>query len=146
MSIENLFGGLVHDGHNKINGIGSNQVTKVGNMGNSLSRIKSKMVLPTEISASQVIKSEKDLGHMEGEVELAKDIADKESKQLDKLLELHKINVGYTQKVMHVDQQLRSIEGQHGRAVSRYMLGAAETQASLDGFQEAYQMSAEIFS
>lgn len=146
MSIESLFGGLVHDGQSKLNGIGSNQVTKIGNMGNSLSRIKEKMVLPTEISASQVIKSEKDLGHMEGEVELAKDIADKHGKQLDKLLELHKINVGYTQKVMHVDQQLRSIEAGHGRAVSRYMLGAAETQAGLDGFQQAYQMSAEIFS
>ena len=146
MSIENLFGGLVDDGHNKINGIGSNQVTKIGNMGNSLSRIKQKMVLPTEISANQVIKSEKELGHMEGEVELAKNIADKQGKQLDRLLELHKINAAHTQKVMHVDQQLRSIEGQHGKAVSRYMLSAAETQANLDGYQEAYRMSAEIFS
>ncbi|WP_375511790.1 hypothetical protein [uncultured Nostoc sp.] len=144
MSIENLFGGLVNDGKSKLSGIGSNP-TKIGNMGSPLSRIKEKMILPSEISAQQVINSEKDLAYMEGEVELAKDIADKQGKQLDKLLELHKVNVGFTQKVMNVDQQLRTVEAQHGRNVSRYMLGAAETQASLDGYQEAYKMSAEIF-
>lgn len=144
MSIENLFGGFVIDRQEKINGIGSNP-TKIGDMGNSLSRIRQKMVLPETISAQQVVDSSKELAQIEGEVELAKDIADYQGKQLDELVQLHEVNVGHAQKVMAVDQKLRQIEAQHGRSVSRYMLGAAETQASLDGYQQAYQMSAEIF-
>lgn len=145
MSIENLFGGIVNNERSQLAGIGSDP-TKIGDMGKSLSRIKEKMVLPSEISANQVIKSAKELSNMEGEVEIAKDIAEYQSKQLDKLLQLHEINVAHTNKVMQVDQRLRTIEAQHGRGVARYRLGAAETQASLDGYQEAYKMSAEIFS
>jgi hypothetical protein len=145
MNLEDLFGGVASEGQTKLSGIGSNP-TKIGDMGSSLSRIKEKMVLPSKISGAQVIKSAKELANMEGEVELAKDIADYQSKQMDKLLQLHEVNVAHTNKVMQVDQRLRTIEAQHGRNVSRYALNAAETQASLDGYQEAYKMSAEIFS
>ena len=47
---------------------------------------------------------------------------------------------------MKADQKLREIEAGHNQTVSRYMLGAAATQAYTDGFTEAYQMGAEIFS
>lgn len=143
--MDNLFGGLVGSNKTQLAGIGADP-TKIGDMGRSLTRIKAKMVLPTEISAQQVLKQAEEMGRMDAEVELAKDITDYQSKQLDKLLELHKINVGFTQKTMQVDQALRTIEAGHGKVVSKYHLGAAETQVNLDGYQQIYTVQAtEIF-
>jgi hypothetical protein len=114
-------------------------------MGQSLSRIKGKMVLPSDISPACLLKQAEELGTVEGEVELAKQIADTQGKQVDKLLELHRINAQYTQKMMTVDQSLRQLEANHGRQVAKYQLKAAETQAGFDGYTQAYQMGAELF-
>ena len=46
---------------------------------------------------------------------------------------------------MKADQKLREIQSNHNQTVSKYMLGAATTQAYNDGYTEAYQMSEEIF-
>jgi len=86
-----LIGGIVPNsgggGGGQIQGTGGDP-TKVGIMGNAKTRIKAKMVLPTEISAAQSIKQSKELGQLDAEVELAKDISAKQGQQLDKLLEL----------------------------------------------------------
>ncbi|MEH2135418.1 hypothetical protein [Nostoc sp.] len=145
MSIENLFGGLTADNSSKLNGIGSDP-TAVGKMGNSLGRIKEKMKLPEKINAQTVIKLEKELGKVDGEIELGRQIVQKQGQQLDKLTQLHQINSQWAETTMKVDQKVREIESTHKQKVSQYMLGASETQAYLDGYQEAYQMSAEIFS
>jgi hypothetical protein len=66
---------------------------------------------------------------------------------MDQLVRLHELNVQHTQKVMQVDERLRGISASHGKVVSRYQLGAAETQVNLDGFQTVYEVQAkEIFS
>ena len=145
MSIENLFGGIVPSGSGgQIQGTGGDP-TKIGIMGNPKTRIKAKMVLPTEISAAQSIKQSQELGQLDAEVELAKDISAKQGQQLDKLLELQRINTDFSKKVMNVDQSLRTIEAGHGRSVAQFQLGAAETQASFDGYQQIYNMGSEIF-
>lgn len=144
MSIENLFAGLIGNEKTSLAGI-RKDATSIGSMGNAIARIQKKSVLPNEISARQIIKSAEELGQLEGEVELAKDIADYRSKELDKLVQLHEVNTSFAQKVMSVDQKIRQIEASHGRGVTRYRLNAAEMQANLDGYQAAYQMSAEIF-
>lgn len=144
MSIEQLFGGLVPSPRGKLAGLGSDP-TKIGDMGQSLSRIRDKMVLPSDISPACLLKQAEELGTVEGEVEIAKQLADTQGKQVDKLMELHRINAQYTQKMMGVDQSLRQLEANHGRQVAKYQLKAAETQASFDGYTQAYQMGAELF-
>jgi CRISPR/Cas system-associated endonuclease Cas1 len=116
-------------------------------MGASLTRIKETMKLPARVSAQQVLQEAKSTGEIEAQLALAKDIATSRSQQMDQLVRLHEINVQHTQKVMQVDERLRAIEANHGKAVSRYQLGAAETQVNLDGFQTIYDAQAkEIFS
>lgn len=144
MSIENLFGGIIADSNGKLTGIG-NDPTAVGNMGNSLGRIKDKMKLPEKIDAQTVIKLEKELGKVDSEIELGRQIVQKQGQQLDKLTQLHQINSQWAETTMKVDQKVREIESTHKQKVSQYVLGAAETQAYLDGYQEAYKISAEIF-
>nr|MDZ8061270.1 hypothetical protein [Nostoc sp. EkiNYC01] len=145
MSIENLFGGIVASNDNKLSGSGQNP-TAIGNMGNSAARIKERMVLPTEISANKIIQLEKELGQMDGELELGKAIVSKQKSLLNKAVDLHNINTEWASVTMEADQRLREIESKHKQTISRYMLGAAETQAYVDGYTEAYKMSAEIFS
>jgi CRISPR/Cas system-associated endonuclease Cas1 len=122
-------------------------VTKIGDMGASLTRIKETMKLPAGVSAQQVLQEAKNSGEIEAQLALAKDITTSRSQQMDQLVRLHEINVQHTQKVMQVDERLRSIQADHGKAVSRYQLGAAETQVNLHGFQTVYEVQAkEIFS
>jgi CRISPR/Cas system-associated endonuclease Cas1 len=116
-------------------------------MGASLNRIKATMKLPAGVSAQQVLQEAKNTGEIEAQLELAKDIVASRSQQMDQLLRLHELNVQHTQKVMQVDERLRGISASHGKVVSRYQLGAAETQVNLDGFQTVYEVQAkEIFS
>lgn len=142
--MENLFGGLVANKSGKLAGSGQNPTT-IGNMGNSIARIKAKMQLPTEISAQQVLNLEKEMGQVDAELELGKQIVSSQEKLLGKAVDLHNINTQWAAVTMKADQRLREIESAHNQAVSRYMLGAATTQAYNDGYREAYQMSAEIF-
>jgi hypothetical protein len=114
-------------------------------MGQPLTRIKNKMTLPHKISSQQIIENHKELGQLEGEVELAKQIADSQEKQVQTLIKLQEINKDFSTKMMAADNKLRQIEASHARRIGQYQLGAAITQASLNGYQEAYQMSGEIF-
>ena len=143
---DNIFAGLATQEKTQLTGMGAD-VTKIGDMGASLTRIKETMKLPTGVSAQQVLQEAKNTGEIEAQLALAKDIVTSRSQQMDQLVRLHEINVGHTQKVMQVDERLRSIQANHGKAVSRYQLGAAETQVNLDGFQTVYDVQAkEIFS
>ncbi len=143
---DNIFAGLATQEKTQLTGMGTD-VTKIGDMGASLTRIKETMKLPAGVSAQQVLQEAKNTGEIEAQLVLAKDIATSRSEQMDQLVRLHEINVQHTQKVMQVDERLRSIQANHGKAVSRYQLGAAETQVNLDGFQTVYDVQAkEIFS
>lgn len=142
--MENLFGGLIPAKSGKLAGSGENP-TAIGNMGNSMARVKAKMKLPTEISAQQVINLEKELGQVDGELELGKMIVQRQEQLLNKAVDLHDVNTQWANVTMKADQRLRTIEGKHKQQVSQYMLNAAQTQAYTDGYTEAYQMSAEIF-
>lgn len=143
---DNIFAGLATQEKTQLTGMGTD-VTKIGDMGASLTRIKETMKLPTGVSAQQLLQEAKNTGEIEAQLALAKDIAISRSQQMDQLVRLHEINVQHTQKVMQVDERLRSIQANHGKAVSRYQLGAAETQVNLDGFQTVYDVQAkEIFS
>ena len=142
--MENFFGGLIADKSNKLSGSGENP-TAIGNMGNSMARVKAKMKLPTEISAQQVINLNKEMGQVEAELELAKTIVSEQEKLLNKAVDLHNINTQWANVTMKADQRLREIEAGHQQSVARYKLGAAETQAYTDGYTEALQISAEIF-
>jgi CRISPR/Cas system-associated endonuclease Cas1 len=143
---DNIFAGLATQEKTQLTGMGTD-VTKIGDMGASLARIKETMKLPAGVSAQQVLQEAKNTGEIEAQLTLAKDIATSRSQQMDQLVRLHEINVQHTQKVMQVDERLRSIQANHGKAVSRYQLGAAETQVNLDGFQTVYEVQAkEIFS
>lgn len=143
---DNIFAGLATQEKTQLTGMGAD-VTKIGDMGASLTRIKETMKLPAGVSAQQVLQEAKNTGEIEAQLALAKDIASSRSQQMDQLVRLHEINVQHTQKVMQVDERLRSIQANHGKAVSRYQLGAAETQVNLDGFQTVYDVQAkEIFS
>lgn len=143
---DNIFAGLATQEKTQLTGMGAD-VTKIGDMGASLTRIKETMKLPAGVSAQQVLQEAKNTGEIEAQLALAKDIAASRSQQMDQLVRLHEINVQHTQKVMQVDERLRSIQANHGKAVSRYQLGAAETQVNLDGFQTVYDVQAkEIFS
>ncbi|MEY3221891.1 MAG: hypothetical protein RLZZ203_747, partial [Cyanobacteriota bacterium] len=68
--MDNLFGGLVADKSSKLTGSGQNP-TAIGNLGNSMARVKDKMQLPVEISAAKVIQLEQEMGQTAGEMELA---------------------------------------------------------------------------
>ncbi|MEY2910784.1 MAG: hypothetical protein RLZZ184_93 [Cyanobacteriota bacterium] len=143
---DNIFAGLATQEKTQLTGLGTD-ITKIGDMGASLTRIKETMKLPARVSAQQVLQEAKSTGEIEAQLALAKDIATSRSQQMDQLVRLHEINVQHTQKVMQVDERLRAIEANHGKAVSRYQLGAAETQVNLDGFQTIYDAQAkEIFS
>lgn len=143
---DNIFAGLATQEKTQLTGIGTD-VTAIGDMGASLNRIKATMKLPAGVSAQQVLQEAKNTGEIEAQLELAKDIVASRSQQMDQLLRLHELNVQHTQKVMQVDERLRSISAGHGKVVSRYQLGAAETQVNLDGFQTVYEVQAkEIFS
>lgn len=143
---DNIFAGLATQEKTQLTGIGTD-VTAIGDMGASLNRIKATMKLPAGVSAQQVLQEAKNTGEIEAQLELAKDIVASRSQQMDQLLRLHELNVQHTQKVMQVDERLRSISASHGKVVSRYQLGAAETQVNLDGFQTVYEVQAkEIFS
>lgn len=142
--MENFFGGLVANKSGKLTGSGQNPTT-IGNMGNSMARVKTKMQLPTEISAEQVLNLEKEMGQVDAELELADQIISKQKALLGKAVDLHGKNTKWAAVTMETEQKLREIESNHSRTVSKYMLGAATTQAYNDGYTEAYQMSAEIF-
>lgn len=143
--MDNFFGGLVANKSGKLAGSGQNPTT-IGNMGNSMARVKAKMQLPAEISAQQVLNLEREMGQVDAELELADDIISAQEKLLSKAVDLHAKNTKWAAVTMKADQKLREIEAGHNQTVSRYMLGAATTQAYTDGFTEAYQMGAEIFS
>jgi CRISPR/Cas system-associated endonuclease Cas1 len=143
---DNIFAGLATQEKTQLTGLGTD-VTVIGDMGASLNRIKATMKLPAGVSAQQVLQESKNTGEIEAQLELAKDIVASRSQQMDQLLRLHELNVQHTQKVMQVDERLRGISASHGKVVSRYQLGAAETQVNLDGFQTVYEVQAkEIFS
>lgn len=142
--MDNFFGGLVANKSGKLAGSGQNPTT-IGNMGNSMARVKAKMQLPTEISAQQVLNLEKEMGQVDAELELADQIISKQKALLNKAVDLHGKNTKWAATTMEADQKLREIESNHHQTVSKYMLGAATTQAYNDGYTEAYQMSAEIF-
>lgn len=142
---DNVFAGLTPASKSQLVGIGTD-VTKIGDMGSSLTRIKETMKLPAGVSAQQVLKEAENTGKIEAQLALAKEIVTSRSQQLDQLVRLHEINVGHTQKVMQVDERLRNIEAAHGKVVSRYQLGTAETQVNLNAYQTVYEVQAkEIF-
>jgi hypothetical protein len=143
--MENFFGGLVADKSGKLAGSGQNP-TAIGNMGNSMARVKAKMKLPTEISAQQVVNLEREMGQVDAELQLADDIISTQEKLLGKAVDLHAKNTKWAAVTMKADQKLREIESGHNQTVAQYMLGAATTQAYVDGFTEAYQVSVEIFN
>ncbi|MFY7885470.1 MAG: hypothetical protein ACOVOV_11585 [Dolichospermum sp.] len=143
--MENFFGGLIASKSSKLAGSGQNPTT-IGNIGNSMARVKAKMKLPTEISAQQVIDLERQMGQVDAELELVDDIISMQEKLLGKAVDLHGKNTKWAAVTMKADQRLREIESNHDQTVARYTLGAATTQAYRDGFTEAYQVSAEIFS
>ncbi|MFO0053480.1 MAG: hypothetical protein ACK53Q_11125 [Dolichospermum sp.] len=143
--MENFFGGLIASKSSKLAGSGQNPTT-IGNIGNSMARVKAKMKLPTEISAQQVIDLEREMGQVDAELELVDDIISMQEKLLGKAVDLHGKNTKWAAVTMKADQRLREIESNHDQTVARYTLGAATTQAYRDGFTEAYQVSAEIFS
>ena len=142
--MDNFFRGLVASKSGKLAGSGQNPTT-IGNMGNSMARVKSKMQLPTEISAQQVLNLEREMGQVDAELELADQIISKQKTLLGKAVDLHSKNTKWAAVTMEADQKLREIESNHNQTVSKYMLGAATTQAYNDGYTEAYQISAEIF-
>lgn len=142
--MDNLFGGTLAGKDSKIVGSGQNP-TAVGNLGNSMARVKSNMVLPTEISAQQVIRLEKEMGQVTGELELVDQIISAQEKLLNDAISLHSKNTKWASVTMKADQKLREIESQYKQQVATYSLGAAKTQAFVDGYTGAYQMSAEIF-
>jgi CRISPR/Cas system-associated endonuclease Cas1 len=145
--LDNVFKGLAPSSNKTdLKGIGTN-VTKIGDMGSSLARIKERMILPESVSAQQVLNEAKHTGEIEAQLELARDIVTSRKQQMEQLLRLHELNVQHTQNVMQVDERLRGIEAGHGKVVSRYQLGAAETQIRLTAYEDVYTtQAAEIFS
>lgn len=142
--MDNLFGGLVAGKTSKLAGSGQNP-TAIGNLGNSMTRVKEKMHLPVEISAAKVIQLEEEMGQVTGEMELADQIISAQEKLLNDAITLHGKNTKWASITMKADQKLREIELQHQQQIATYSLGAAKTQAYVDGYTGAYQMSAEIF-
>lgn len=142
---DNVFAGLTPAGKSQLVGIGSD-VTKIGDMGSSLAKIKDTMKLPAGVSAQQILQEAKNTGEIEAQLALAKEIVTSRGQQLDQLVRLHELNVQHTQKVMQVDERLKNIEAAHGKVVSRYQLGTAETQVNLNAYQTIYEVQAkEVF-
>ena len=81
--MDNFFVGLVANKSGKLAGSGQNPTT-IGNMGNSMARVKAKMQLPTEISAQQVLNLEREMGQVDAELELGKQIVSSQEKLLVK--------------------------------------------------------------
>lgn len=142
--MDNFIGGLLADKSGKLSGSGENP-TAIGNMGNSMERVKQRMKLPTEISAQQLINLEKESGKVTGELELAKAIAAKQKELLNQDIQLHAVNVDWASTTMDADLKMRQLQSKHQQKVNQYMLGAATEQAFVSGYDEAYKMSAEIF-
>jgi hypothetical protein len=110
-----------------------------------MARVKDKMQLPVEISAAKVIQLEQEMGQTAGEMELASQIISAQEKLLNDAITLHGKNTDWAAITMRADQKLREIESKHQQQIATYSLGAAKTQAYVDGYTGAYQMSAEIF-
>lgn len=143
--LENLFGGLASTEKTRLSGIGADP-TKVGIMGNPITRIQAKNQLPTEISSNQLLKSAKEAGEVEAELEIAQDIVKYEQATVGKLGQLDDLNLNHSKFMMKADSARRNAQAMHGREVSRYSLNSAETQVNLDGFQTVYDAQAtEIF-
>lgn len=144
--LDNIFQGLVPTDKTQLTGINGGDITKIGDMGGSLQRIKERMKLPKSVSAQQVLEEAKHTGEIEAQLALAQEIVNSRGQELDQLVRLHEINVKHTQKVMQVDERLRTIQAGHSKAVARYQLGAAETQVNLGAFETVYDVQArEIF-
>lgn len=142
--MENFFGGFLADKSDRLSGSGQNP-TAIGNLGNSMTRVKAKMHLPTEISTQTVLNLEKEKGQMAAELELMDQIISSSEKLLGDSVEMHKKNTKWASVTMRADQQLREIESAHGKEVGRYQLGASKTQADYDGYTTIYAQSSEIF-
>ncbi|MFM6669095.1 MAG: hypothetical protein ACKPJO_03015 [Dolichospermum sp.] len=143
--LQNLFGGLAPIDKTELTGVGFDP-RRVGLMGNHIARIKSKSQLPTEISSNQLLKSAKEAGEVEAELELAKDIMTHEQATVSKLEQLDDVNLNHSKFMMRVDLGRRKAQAMHGREVSKYGLNAAETQVNLNGYQQIYDVQArEIF-
>ena len=140
---DNILQGLVPTGKTQLTGINGGDITKIGDMGGSLQRIKERMKLPKSVSAQQVLEEAKHTGEIEAQLALAQEIVNSRGQELDQLVRLHEINAKHTQKVMQVDERLRAIQAGHSKTVARYQLGAAETQVNLGAFETVYDVQAE---
>jgi hypothetical protein len=136
-----IFGGLVPTNKAKLSGF-SGEPTKVGNMGDPLTKIKAKTLLPSEISTKQVLKSAKQVGEMEATLELAKNIAKHEQSVVSALEKIHDVNLSHSKFMMETDLRRRNAQAVHGKDVSRHSLNAAEAQIDLEGFQAIYDVQA----
>lgn len=141
--LDNILQGLVPTGKTQLTGINGGDITKIGDMGDSLQRIKQRMKLPKSVSAQQVLEEAEHTGKIEAQLALAQEIVNSRGRELDQLVRLHEINVKHTQKLMQVDERLRTIQAEHGKTVARYQLGAAETQVNLGAFETVYDVQAE---
>jgi hypothetical protein len=143
--LENLFGGIAPTDKSRLSGIGADP-TKVGIMGDAMTRIQAKNQLPTEISPNQLLKSARESGAMDGELEIAQEIVKYEQGIVGKLAQLDELNLNHSKFMMKTDIARRVAQANHAKEVSRYGLNAAETQVNLDGFQQIYDVQAtEIF-
>jgi hypothetical protein len=143
--LENLFGGIAPTDKSRLSGIGADP-TKVGIMGDAMTRIQAKNQLPTEISPNQLLKSARESGAMDGELEIAQEIVKYEQGIVGKLAQLDELNLNHSKFMMKTDIGRRVAQANHAKEVSRYGLNAAETQVNLDGFQQIYDVQAtEIF-
>lgn len=143
--LENLFGGLAPTDRTRLSGIGADP-TNVGIMGNPITRIQAKNQLPIEISPNQLLKSAKESGAMDAELEIAQDIVKYEQSTVNKLAQLDDLNLNHSKFMMKTDIARRAAQANHAKEVSRYGLNAAENQVNLDGFQQIYDVQAtEIF-
>lgn len=143
--LENLFGGIAPTDKSRLSGIGADP-TKVGIMGDAMTRIQAKNQLPTEISPNQLLKSARESGAMDGELEIAQEIVKYEQGIVGKLAQLDELNLNHSKFMMKADIARRVAQANHSKEVSRYGLNAAETQVNLDGFQQIYDVQAtEIF-
>ena len=143
--LENLFGGIAPTDKSRLSGIGADP-TKVGIMGDAMTRIQAKNQLLTEISPNQLLKSARESGAMDGELEIAQEIVKYEQGIVGKLAQLDELNLNHSKFMMKTDIARRVAQANHAKEVSRYGLNAAETQVNLDGFQQIYDVQAtEIF-
>ena len=142
--MENLLGGLIAPKSSKLVGSGQNP-TSIGTMGNPMERIHAKFELPTEISPKEVIRQTEELGRMDAEGALARQIIKNQKVLLKKSVDLYDMNTQWSSEKMQAEQRLREIQSKHGIEVAQHQLGTATTQAYNSGYTTAFQMSAEIF-